>query len=153
MKINFINNIIKTPRQIETLSQSCDAEADFKAMFETKLNSGDGMDTMRSTDTQIKTSSVHPLKPSEEVDSNALVNHMEDLLDQLDTYRFHLSNQHIHLDTVKPMVDTLSTTKSRLALKGYHLCEDNPLKEIMNEVLDLANQEINRFEKTYCALN
>jgi len=71
----------------------------------------------------------------------------EQAIDLMDTYYRALTDPDLSLKSISSMVDDLDGMKTRLTDAGNFISEDDPLKEIMNDVAVALNGEVLKFRR------
>ena len=150
MKIDLYNNVNLFLPHVNKSSGNQGGSTNFSRLLKSTLNqSGNeqGVDHgMTQSVSYSKVSTVFPLKAGN-ADPIVLVNHIEDLLDKLDEYRLKLDDQKTIPEQVGPIVNALIAAKERLVLRAYHLTENNTLKEIAGQAIEITDREINNYKK------
>ena len=147
MKIYGDNGILKESYPQKTQNKDNVPDADFKNILKESVeNSTKNPSKIQPSTIMDPVSAVrfNPLSPQ---DKNITVESVDNLLNLLDNYRQQLSDPHVTLRTLEPMMNTIAKEKDQLSGLLDSMPNDDKLKHILNQTLITASLEVIKFNR------
>jgi hypothetical protein len=147
MKINGIDEIIKTGHAEKSAQKKADETDDFKKILKASVE--------QTADQPLKvrhSPSINPLsgvrlQPLSLETKHATVERVDNLLNLLDSYRKQLADPTMTLRKIEPVIHTIIKEKEQLASVLDSVSGDDGLKDIVNRTLITASLEVIKYNR------
>jgi hypothetical protein len=147
MKIDGNNGILKEGYSQHTPKNEKTPNGDFNTILKESVeNATKSPSKIQSSSLMDPVSAIRftPLSPQ---DKNLTVERVHNLLNLLDNYRKQLSNPHVTLRTLEPLLNTIAKEKDHLSGLMDSIPNEDGLKPILNQTLITATVEVIKFNK------
>jgi hypothetical protein len=147
MKIYGDNEILKESYPQKTPKSEKTPSADFKNILKESVeNSTKNPSKIQPATLMDPVSSIR-FNPLSTQDKNLTVERIENLLNLLDNYRQQLSDPHVTLRTLEPVMNSIAKEKDQLSELLDSLPNEDGLKDILNQTLITASLEAIKFNR------
>jgi len=147
MKIYGNDGIIKENYPQDTQKNEKTPDADFQNILKESVeNSAKNPPKIQSSTLMDPVSAIRfdPLAPQ---DKTITIERVHNLLNLLDKYRKQLSDPHVTLRTLEPLMNTIAKEKDQLSGLLESLPNADGLKQILNQTLITASLEFIKFNR------
>ena len=147
MKIDGTEGIFQIPDSQKATDRLNEQDHGFQKIFDQTLNK-DKPHSVAPPATAFLHSNAPVMKTeATSADVNQTVDRVEQLIDMLDDYRYHLLEPSINLKTLDAMVRKLEGHSETLVPLANELPEGDPLKILLSDSLVTASVEIFKFHR------
>ncbi|MGD9183122.1 MAG: hypothetical protein PVF26_11535 [Desulfobacterales bacterium] len=147
MKIYGNDGILKEGYPQNTQKNEKTPDADFKDILKASVeNSTKNPSKIQPSRLMDPVSAVrfNPLSPQ---DKSITVERVHSLLNLLDNYRKQLSDPHVTLKTLEPLMNTIAREKDQLSGLMESMPKEDGLTHILNQTLITASLEVIKFNR------
>ena len=145
MKIYGDNGIIKESCPHKTQKSEKTPGADFKDILKESVENPTKSPSKIPSTTLMDPISALRFDPLSDKDKNITVDRIHNLLNLLDTYCQQLSDPHVTLRTLEPVMNAITKEKDQLSGLLDSLPNEDGLKHILNQTLITASLEEIKF--------
>lgn len=147
MKIYGDNGILKQTFPQKTPEGEKAHDAEFKDILKESVEKSTENPSKIQPATMMDPVSTIRFNPSSDQDKNLTIERVDNLLNLLDNYRQQLSDPHVTLRTLEPMLNSIAKEKDQLSGLLDSLPNEDGLKDILNQTLITASLEVIKFNK------
>ena len=147
MKIYGDNGILKESVPQKTQKSQATPDADFKNILKESVENSKENPSKLQPATLMDPVSAIRLNPLSPQDKNITVDRIDNLINLLDNYRQQLSDPHVTLRKLEPVVNTIAKEKDQLSGLLESIPNEDRLKDILNQTLITASLEVIKFNK------
>jgi hypothetical protein len=147
MKIYGDNEILKESYPQKPQKNEKTPGADFKNILKESVENSPKNPSKIQPSTLMDPISAIRFNPLSTQDKNITVDRVDNLLNLLDNYRQQLSDPHVTLRTLEPMMNTIAKEKDQLSGLLDSMPNDDGLKHILNQTLITASLEEIKFNR------
>ena len=147
MKIYGDNEILKESYPQKPQKNEKTPNADFKNILKESVENSTKNPSKIQPSTLMDPISAIRFNPLSTQDKNITVERIDNLLNLLDNYRQQLSDPHVTLRTLEPMMNTIAKEKDQLSGLLDSMPNDDGLKHILNQTLITASLEVIKFNR------
>ena len=147
MKIYGDNGILKESYPQKTQQNEKSPDADFKHILKESVENPTKNPSKIQPSTLMDPVSAMRFNPLSPQDRKLTVERVDNLLNLLDNYCKQLSDPHVTLRTLEPVVNTIAKEKDQLSGLLGSLPDEDRLKDILNQTLITASVEVKKFNK------
>ena len=147
MKIYGDNGILKESYPQKPQNNEEPPNADFKNILKESVEKSTENPSKIQPSTLMDPVSAIRFNPLSTQDKNITVERVHNLLNLLDNYRQQLSDPHVTLRTLEPMMNTIAKEKDQLSGLLESMPNDDGLKHILNQTLITASLEVIKFNR------
>jgi len=147
MKIYGDNGILKESYPQKPQNNEETPNADFKNILKESVEKSTESPSKIQPSTLMDPVSAIRFNPLSTQDKNITVERVHNLLNLLDNYRQQLSDPHVTLRTLEPMMNTIAKEKDQLSGLLESMPNDDGLKHILNQTLITASLEVIKFNR------
>ena len=147
MKIYGDNGILKESYPQKTQKSEATPDADFKNILKESVENSTENPSKIQPSTLIDPVSAIRFNPLSTQDKNITVERIDNLLNLLDNYRQQLSDPHVTLRTLEPVINSIAKEKDQLSGLLDSLPNKDGLKHILNQTLITASLEVIKFNR------
>ena len=147
MKIYGDNGILKESYPQKTQKSEATPNADFKNILKESVENSTENPSKIQPSTLIDPVSAIRFNPLSTQDKNITVERIDNLLNLLDNYRQQLSDPHVTLRTLEPVMNTIAKEKDQLSGLLDSMPNADGLKHILNQTLITASLEVIKFNR------
>jgi hypothetical protein len=147
MKIYGDNGILKESYPQKTQKSEKTPNADFKNMLKESVENSTKNPSKIQPSTLMDPVSAIRFNPLSQQDKNITVERIDNLLNLLDNYRQQLSDPHVTLRTLEPVINSIAKEKDQLSGLLDSLPNKDGLKHILNQTLITASLEVIKFNR------
>ena len=147
MKIYGDNGILKESYPQKTQKSEAKPNADFKNILKESVENSTENPSKIQPSTLMDPVSAIRFNPLSTQDKNIMVERIDNLLNLLDNYRQQLSDPHVTLRTLEPVMNTIAKEKDQLSGVLDSMPNEDGLKHILNQTLITASLEVIKFNR------
>ena len=147
MKIYGDNGILKESYPQKPQKNEETPNADFKNILKESVEKSTENPSKIQPSTLMDPVSAIRFNPLSIQDKNITVERVHNLLNLLDNYRQKLSDPHVTLRMLDPMMNTIAKEKDQLSGLLDSMPNDDGLKHILNQTLITASLEVIKFNR------
>jgi hypothetical protein len=147
MKIYGDNEILKEGYPQKTQKSETTPNADFKDILKESVENAPENPSKIQPSTSMDPVSAIRFNPLAPQDKNITVKRIHNFLNLLDNYRQQLSDPHVTLRTLEPVMNTIAKEKDQLSGLLDSLPNEDGLKHILNQTLITASLEVIKFNR------
>lgn len=147
MKIYGDNGILKESYPQKTQKSEATPNADFKNILKESVENSTENPSKIQPSTLMDPVSEIRFNPLSTQDKNIMVERIDNLLNLLDNYRQQLSDPHVTLRTLEPVMNTIAKEKNQLSGLLDSMPNEDGLKHILNQTLITASLEVIKFNR------
>lgn len=147
MKIYGDNGILKESFSQKTQKSEKAPNADFKHILKETVENSNKNPSKIQPNTLMDPVSAIRFDPLSTQDKKITVERIHNLLDLLDNYQKQLSNPHITLRKLEPVMKTIAKEKDQLSGLLDSMPNADGLKDILNQTLITASLEVIKFNR------
>ena len=147
MKIYGDNGILKESYPQKTQKSEAKPNADFKNILKESVENSTENPSKIQPSTLMDPVSAIRFNPLSTQDKSIMVERIDNLLNLLDNYRQQLSDPHVTLRTLEPVINSIAKEKDQLSGLLDSLPNKDGLKHILNQTLITASLEVIKFNR------
>lgn len=147
MKIYGDNEILKESYPHKTQKNEKTPNADFENILKESVENATKNPSKIQPSTLMDPVSAIRFNPLTPQDKSITVERIHKLLNLLDNYRQQLSDPHVTLRTLEPVMNTIAKEKDQLSGLLDSMPNEDGLKHILNQTLITASLEVIKFNK------
>jgi hypothetical protein len=147
MKIYGDNGILKESSLQKPQQNEKAPDANFKNILKESVENSTKNPTKIQPSTLMDPVSAIRFNPLSTQDRNITVERIDNLLNLLENYRQQLSDPHVTLRTLEPVMNTIAKEKDQLSGLLDSMPNEDGLKHILNQTLITASLEVVKFNR------
>ena len=147
MKIYGDNGILKESALQKPQQNEKTPDVNFKNILKESVENSTENPSKIQPSTLIDPVSAIRFNPLSTQDKNITVERIDNLLNLLDNYRQQLSDPHVTLRTLEPVINSIAKEKDQLSGLLDSLPNKDGLKHILNQTLITASLEVIKFNR------
>ena len=147
MKIHGNDGILKENYPQNSQKNEKTPDADFQNILKESVENSANNSSKIQPATLMDPASAIRFDPLAPQDKTITIERVHNLLNLLDKYRKKLSDPHVTLRTLEPLVNTIAKEKDQLSGLLESLPNADGLKQILNQTLITASLEVIKFNR------